>query len=307
MNTSLAELPIQWSKKPDFVLIGAMKAGTTSLYRMLDTHPDLFLTQPKEPEYFSQKFGDDGFYSWYSSLFLDAKPNQLCGECSTGYSRACVYKEVPERLHQENPDVRILYLLRHPAERCWSHYLHRMNERVAAGSKSLPFEEAIKEYPEILDASLFFKQIDRYTNFFPRSQIHVLLFEDLLQDVHIAMEKIFNFLGVSRMVDVKMEHANPAGDLTGRREMRSIWEKAKSTNAGKLAKNFIPKSLARLVYSNVIMSRPAIYLAKNMRGTADIPGKPDQKTRQFLLEYFQSANLELEKWLGRELPDSWNR
>ncbi|MFV8782794.1 sulfotransferase family protein [Microbulbifer sp. SA54] len=290
---------------PDFFLIGAMKAGTTSLYHMLEHHPKIFLSYPKEPEYFSEKFLQEGAESWYQSLFQNSDPDSLLGECSTGYSRSVCYPYVAERIQSVKPSARIIYLLRHPVERCWSHYLHRMNEHAMAGEPVLEFCDAIEAYPEILDASRYFKQISNFTTLFDRSQIHIILFDDLRNSAESTMNRLYDFLGLPHIGVASLIHANRAGDQTGRRHFKSVLNNFKKSIMGKVLKIIFPRQFLRWLSKQTSRNKYVIYIAKNIHKTVDLPKQPDSDTRQKLLAYFYDETVALEQWLGRELPPSW--
>lgn len=111
-------------RKPDFVLIGAMKAGTTTLFRRLGEVAGIDLPQAKEPHFFSdeQKWarGPDAYFTIFSNCA------GITGEASAGYSDPLVAEVVAERLSSLIPEVRLLYALRHPVERMRSHYRHQV-------------------------------------------------------------------------------------------------------------------------------------------------------------------------------------
>ena len=102
---------------PGFVILGAMKCGTTTLYDYLRRHDGVFLSTPKEPCFFA----DDRWYghgeAFYRSLFAGARPDQLCGEASTPYTRREHGLAVPGRMPAMIPDAKLIYVVRHPVDR----------------------------------------------------------------------------------------------------------------------------------------------------------------------------------------------
>ncbi|WP_226663856.1 sulfotransferase family protein [Microbulbifer aggregans] len=292
-------------KLPNFFVVGAMKAGTTSLYQMLDSHPNVYLSYPKEPEYFSEKYLEKDSESWYLSLFAESPPNSLRGDCSTGYSRRIAYPGVAERIFKSIPSAQIVYLLRHPVERCWSHYLHRMNERVMDGECILDFDNAVEIYPEILDTSCYFSQVDNFTQFFDRSQIHVIIFDDLRESAEATMTELYDFLNLPRVPVYSLTHANKSGDQTGRRNIKAFIKRVKSSTAGKLLKVVVPRTILNSAAKFISKNKLAIYAAKSSGKTADLPKKPSPELRAKLLLYFKKETLQLENWVGRSLPPSW--
>lgn len=165
---------------PDFLIVGANKAGTTSLVDYLRRHPRLFLTQLKEPCFFSDPAQRAKGFDWYDGLFRDASAGQLRGEGSTTYAR-WPYSEAPwtidprAEIIARRPDVRLLYLVRHPVERIFSQY--RFRQRYG---RTVGFEEAIERTPGFLDCSRYDVQIQRWREVLPDpAQLLVCLSEDL--------------------------------------------------------------------------------------------------------------------------------
>lgn len=123
---------------PNFIIIGAMKCGTTSLHFYLNQHPQIFMSQKKELNFFSRywDFGVD----WYSSKFPN-KENMICGEASPSYSKFQVWPNVPQRIHAIIPHAKIIYLVRNPIERIRSQYVHFYS----SDKENRSLELAIKE------------------------------------------------------------------------------------------------------------------------------------------------------------------
>ena len=100
-----------------FLVIGAMKCGTSSLHEQLSRRPNFFLSTPKEPNF----FGDDDQFRkgtvWYESLFAGASPGQRCGESSTHYTKLPDHPHTVDRMHALIPGARLVYVMRHPIER----------------------------------------------------------------------------------------------------------------------------------------------------------------------------------------------
>ncbi|PYC46421.1 hypothetical protein DI396_15600 [Litorivita pollutaquae] len=105
----------------DFFIIGAAKAGTTSLHARLQAHPDLFLTEPKEPEFFARDDRYEAGIDSYAALFTDAKPGQLRGDASTLYSLAPLFPKTAERIKTHCPEAKFIYMLREPVNRAVDH------------------------------------------------------------------------------------------------------------------------------------------------------------------------------------------
>jgi len=190
------------SNIPDFIVIGAMKAGTTSLYYYLNSHPDIFMALPKEPRYFSLenifKKGDE----WYLSLFKKATVNQFTGEASTCYTRWPTFSNVPDRIFKVNPQVKLIYILRNPVDRAYSHYRHLA---LIDNKKYASFEEAIENEREIIDASKYMMQINRFLKVFPKDQLLLVDFNEFKNAPNEVLNKIQKFIGCNAVSLVRGE------------------------------------------------------------------------------------------------------
>lgn len=176
---------------PDFLVIGAMKAGTTTLYHLLAGHPDVYMSPVKEPNYFSDPAVHARGLPYYTKLFAGAEAGQRCGEASTSYSRALEYPGVPERIMAAAlPDIKFVYLLRDPLVRMRSMHRHE----VLAGREQRGLEEALLGDPRYLDASCYGRQLRVYLQHFAREQMAVLTLEELAADQQAVMDRLFRFL-----------------------------------------------------------------------------------------------------------------
>jgi len=185
------------SRLPDFFIIGAMKAATTSLYLYLEHHPQIHVSHPKEPAYFIDGRDRDRGLDWYKSLFVTRC--RLAGEASTSYSKATRFPEVPKRLREAVPEARLIYILRDPLERIVSHYLHCLRE----GWEKRPFEEALyHDGPPRLyvDASRYAFQLERYLEYFPMEQILILETERLAEEPGKTLDETCRFLGLKNKI-----------------------------------------------------------------------------------------------------------
>lgn len=185
-------------------IIGAQKAGTTFLASILAQHPEICVSQPKETQFLSLKY-DKGF-DFYASRFLD-KSASVWLDASTTYSLLRSREErdddsahgvaapVPERIKALNPDARLIYILRNPAERAASAYRHFLRSRPAPdGPVSLM--ECIRERPVIEIGSRYSEQIERYREHFSDENLLFLNFRDLKSEPAETARHCFEFLGL---------------------------------------------------------------------------------------------------------------
>lgn len=195
--------------RPDFVIIGAMKSGTSSLHDQLAQQPGFFMSDPKEPCYFS----DDDVHArgedWYRGLFAGASPGDLRGESSTHYTKLPTYPHTVDRIESFGGDLRFVYLLRHPVERLVSHYVHvrSFND----GSDSL--EATIEAMPELVRYGCYGEQIRPFVERFGADRIHVALFEDLTRRPQAVLDGLGPFLGVDEPLTwIDMAPSNVSAD-----------------------------------------------------------------------------------------------
>jgi hypothetical protein len=177
---------------PNFMIIGTMKGGTTSLYHYLRDHPQVFMPTYKAPEFFVEKSNWHRGADWYRRQFAGADDAMAVGEASVAYTKYPRVPGVPERIAAHVPDARFIYVVRNPMERIRSHYL----TKVAEGAESAPLEEVVYTKPHYLDYSRYALQIDQYLGYFDREHLLILTSEDLRNRRHRTVQRVYEFLGV---------------------------------------------------------------------------------------------------------------
>ncbi len=175
---------------PNFLVIGAMKAGTTSLYQYLRGHPDVFMATPKELHFFSTRRGID--LDWYADHFSGAGTAIAIGEASASYTTYPDADGVPARIARVIPDARLIYVVRDPIERMRSHYL----QRHGGGDERASIDQALLSEPIYLETSQYAKQIERYLDHFPLHQILIVKSEALREDRRATIRTVFEFIDV---------------------------------------------------------------------------------------------------------------
>lgn len=186
--------------KPNFLVIGAAKAATTSVCELLGQHPDVFMCDPKEPHFFSTDSVYERGWDWYEALFEGARGCTAIGEGSTSYSMLGVHTETVPRIirHLETP--RIIYCVREPFSRVESGW---MQSRHSANPLALPsFARSLRESPNFLDESLYWKQISAFRQVIPDDRILILFFEEFTRDPKAALRRCFDFLRVDASYEV---------------------------------------------------------------------------------------------------------
>jgi hypothetical protein len=181
---------------PTFLIIGAMKAGTTSLHSYLQRHPQVCMSLDKELKFFVANRNWDRGLSWYRSQFPSARHHVAIGESSPHYAMLPGFPGVPERIKRTIPDVRLVYLVREPIERLQSHYLHDL----AAGKHDLDIGEALRGRFGYTAASRYAMQLDAYLEHFPPEQILVVTSDDLRDRREATVTRVVEFIGADSSI-----------------------------------------------------------------------------------------------------------
>lgn len=178
-----------------FFIIGAMKAGTSSLYKYLAAHPSIYAAPRKEPRFFANPVPTEAQASAYAELFAGRTTQDWAFEASTAYTKYPMISGVPERIHAAFPESRLIYLVRDPVERICSAYLHN----VAEGRERRTFKEAVFDPSQAyLNISRYHLQLTQYLRVFPRERLLVLVFEEFVSDADATLAEIARFLDLKR-------------------------------------------------------------------------------------------------------------
>jgi hypothetical protein len=280
---------------PDFLVIGTMKGGTTSLYHYLNAHPQVFMTKIKEVDFFTEELNWGKGFDWYTKQFADAPPGVKKGEASTSYTKFPRYSGVAPRIAEHLPEAKLIYVVRDPMERIRSHYQHN----VAIGVESLPIENAIDQNPVYIDYSRYALQLDQYLEHYDRDRVLVITSEDLRDDRAATFKQVLGFLDVDADVSVdilereyyKTEERPAYGPIVGaaRRTLKRLFPK----NVGLWRGRFIPASVKKRI------GKPA---PEQERLTSS--SIPDE-ARQHIVEELREDVARLRSFLGSDFS-GWN-
>ncbi len=288
---------------PNFFLLGAAKAGTTSLYDLLRQHPELYLSFDKEPMFFSR---DDYFargVDWYSrTFFADGGRFPMRGEATPHYLYWAekVFPRI-KQVYGAKP-VRFIVILREPVQRAHAWYWNMIRE----GQETLPFIEALKAEEDRIRqdwAELEFygsmrygyyrggryaSQIRAYLNDFPSEHFHILLLEDLQTDPAGALRKICTFLGIRADFEFNSIQSNAA--VTPRH--RGLHQLIRGPSRGKdLGKHLIPFP---------IWHRMKLFLLRINQREFEYPAI-GVEAEQYLKSRYASERSDLSALIGRDL------
>lgn len=301
---------LKTGRMPNFLIIGAMKSGTTSFFNMLSRHPSIYVPYYKELQYFSRDHKHALGDKFYTDHFLEARDDQIIGEGSTCYSRWPHYPHAAKRIAERLPDVRLIYLMRHPVERAYSHYGHIMQDRIIRkDGPILTFEEILDDEKEIIDTSLYKIQIENYLALFKRSQMLFLTFDELISSPAALLHRTQVFLGVEP-IDLTMNgdtKDNQWGDKVAKRRVKGAVNIAQTLFRVSGVKYLLPKNIRLNLKRTAINSRTLNALFKTgLKNKMEILSPLKHKTRKRLLEQFEESTNWLESFISCDLPQ-WHK
>ncbi len=250
--------------KPDFIIIGAMKSATSTLHEQLAKQSGIFMSTPKEPNYFSDDaqyaLGDD----WYDALFNDAKPDDLCGESSTHYAKLPNHPDTLERMSKRLENPKLIYVMRHPIDRLISHYTHQWTQNVF----KCDINQAIDQYEELTAYSCYVKQLTPYFERYGYQNVLPVFTESLRVNPQKELERVAKFIGHAEPVvwhDEVLEQ-NVSSERFRTFKGRTLFDSKLMTI---LRRTLIPKSLRNRVKKALTMAkRPEIDQAHYAKLTA---------------------------------------
>lgn len=281
---------------PTFILAGAPKSGTTTLWEFFQMHPDICTCAIKEPKYFIKandvKPTYKGNYQkglqWYQSLFKNCKSSAAIGEASGNYF---ANTNAPQLMKELIPNVTLVFILRDPVERIYSHYWNEIRD-----GRSLPeFNTLVKKgYPEFeryAYISTYQMHIQRYENYFSKEQINIFLFDDLQKKPRKLLKAVYKAINVNP--DFLPEY--PGKKFNTRRIPYFRWlDRAfflLSTNYRMKTKQPPPYWVHNLAIN---------ILNRNSKIKSFLP--MDKTTRKYLVSKFHSTVDFVETKLNRSLP-----
>jgi hypothetical protein len=291
---------------PNFFIVGAAKAGTTSLYHYLKEVPGVFMSKVKEPYYFSPNYirrytGEMVTdKEEYLRLFKNASGCIAIGEASPSYLWD---PNSPKLIHQSIPDARIIILLRDPIERAYSHYL--MKVRFGTGDKrsSSFYQDLMRNYknPErkandmsqlYVEFSMYYEQVKRYFDEFGRQQLKVIIYEEFIQRPEETVNDVLAFLGLNYTVTAIKEqyntHSVPRSPISPWVYSFFHWLRARGIKTSKLT-TLLPPTLTALLEENLLFKRTQ-------------KPKIEPEAFKFLQDIYYEDVVRLESLLGRSLP-----
>ncbi len=279
------------SPEVNLFIIGAMKSGTTSLHNYLATHPDIFMCEPKEPGFFVEELTWAKGLDWYRSLFADAQGKAVVGESSTHYTKLPVYRGVPERIAEFNPNARFIYLMRDPVDRAVSHYWHNVRD-LTSGRERRDMLTAMQRDPQYVAFSDYAMQLKPYMEIFGRERIFVATFERMVADPAGVVGEIFSWLRVDGSFQPEDLHRrwNAAPEELSRVRGLGILNRIRYSRAWDRLAPAMPGRLRRL----------GIFLAEKPVGRAS---QDETAAQRYLRPILRGRVEEIRSLLGRDFNE----
>jgi len=292
--------------KPNLAIIGAQKAGTTTLHRLLKQHPDITMSEPKETVFFAdEKLYNKGIKFYINNYFKEYNGQKMIGEASTAYSNYVGLEKTVKRIFEFNKEMKFIYILRNPIERAISSYW--WNVRVML--ETLPFEKALKLEEErenttnILDPwsykrkGRYFHVIQTYLKYYKKENLKIVLHDELKSSPQLTCNEIFNFLDISQfqIKPLPKKNQNPSALPKNKNLQRFLRRPNKARSA---ASFLIAHTLGRKVKDKI-----GSYIDERNLKYVQYP-RLNESTYDFLRNYYEKDTKQLEKFLNENLS-SW--
>jgi len=254
---------------PTFITVGAEKCGTTALHEHLSQHPEIFMSEPKEPSYFvatdsnytSQNMGNlkHGYIDSlkdYQAIFTHVSNEKAVGESSPCY----LYSKIAaETIKRQLPDAKIIIILRNPMRRAFSQYV--FNQMRGWESRDINFEQALAREPERIANSsmwafhycargMYYEQVKRYLDTFGESNVKILLYDDFASRPQQQLKQVHQFLSVSQF---KLPDAKEKHNVTKLTKNKSLDNMMNSDTAIKqFLKQLLPNSIKQQLKTKIM-------------------------------------------------------
>lgn len=307
---------------PDFIIIGGMKCGTTTLHHILNSHPKIYIPQSEihffdmddeeeHPEFIFKNGNNiirpnveenpQAYWDWYKSYFEKANDN-VKGEVTTGYFTS---EKALKRISEQDKKIKLILSLRNPLSRTNSHYWHQ----VKAGRAKYSLIKTFKSNPDfLLKRSNYKKYIELLFKYFPKEQVHIVIFEEFLKEKERILKEILNFLELS-FEDLPKEaielHSNKA--VMPRSVQLQLLKNRLAPVAGQwlYRKHFHPikdKTPKKQLFDRLIHNTNTLI---NPLKESKTP-KLDQESEAFLKNHFQKEFQGINDLIGKDLIGLWN-
>jgi hypothetical protein len=283
---------------PSFMVVGAQKAGTTWLFECLNEHPSVFVPELKETHFFcppdrcrhSRKYlGDE----WYRGLFPSSGEYAVAGDMTTDD----MYYGAADDIHRVNPDMKIVFMLRHPVERAYSAYWMKRRHSIEIER----FDRSLEENPQLLERGLYHRQIMPFLEKFGEANVRIYIYEEATTKPEAFFSDLCRFLGIDDGVRPK-----------------SLSQRVGETKSlPPLMGFFYYKVMSRIINLPLVRTlwrflRRNTRIKERLLGTkafgtegSSYPEMPAD-IRATMLDYFREENARLFELIGRDIP-AWGK
>lgn len=298
---------------PDFLVIGAGKSGTTSLDKYLNQHPQIFVPKVKEPNFFGYENtkiedlngNEDDIRHFkrsvttldaYLDIFREATPEQIKGETSNTYM---YHAGAPERIKFYNPDMKLIAVLRQPASRLYSRFLHLARENRLPSPQFSDCMDKGSIYwkrNDLIKEGFYYKNLARYFELFPKENIRIYLYDEFQNNSEKTMSEIYEFLGVDKNFKPNQSvRYNQSGFIKNKALNKIIGQ---GGLISKYMRTLLPKSFADKIKGNLALKKRI----NDLRGKNLSRPEFDPKIKNFLTyEVYQDDIKNLQQLLGKDL------
>ena len=305
--------------KPNFFVVGTVKAGTTSLYQYLANHPDIYMSPLKEPHYFSTDIIPSKFRPQYRKmlpvdieeylasdlkgninaafirnedqyfrLFKNVRNEKAIGESSTSY---LISKVAAQNIYDFNPNAKIIIILRNPTERAYSHYLMNFKSGSVSGPFKLELEKDIQATPKgwgitrlYADHGFYYEQVKRYIDIFGPDKVKIIFTDSMGINTQQTVRDIYRFLNVNENFIFENYERHNVAMIPRSTLARFILDKASFIS---FFIKFIPSRFKRSLYNSLFTKTqfPAF----------------EEETKNFLISLYREDILKLQKLIKTDL------
>jgi hypothetical protein len=248
------------NRLPSFVIIGAMKSATSTLYEQLLRQPGIFLPRLKEPNFFSNDEQYALGMQWYTGLFSEASSTDILGEASTHYTKLPTYPQTLARMRNLLEEPRLIYVMRDPVDRLISQYVHQRSlDEIQCG-----LEQALIRHPELVAYSCYAQQLAPYVEAYGKKNILPVFFDRLVAHPQSELERVCRFIGYKGKVewDEELSRRNASAERVRKFPLYDLL--LVHPVATKLRRNLVPKAIRTRIRKLLSMGRRPV-LTEEMR------------------------------------------
>ena len=289
---------------PNFIGIGAYKSGTTWLFKCLEDHPDIFVAEVKETNFFAYYDPIDDRINDYEEHFKGSEKFKAIGEISNMYLSSEV---APQRIKKFIPDVKLFVSLRNPVDQVYSHYWHLNKQNFHKGrSVDLPknFEDALKKYENLLlDNAKYSKHLSNWLKYFNKDQLTIIFYDDIVKNPERVISSLYSYVDVDSSFIPQSLSVRGYSVRSGRSPRKQYLEPIRKClyNFLNLKVYYPLKQIVGVKNAGILKEKlRARYFYESLFFKEGYP-KIKASTHSRLIEYFSDDIKDLEKLTGRDL------